>query len=152
MSRRTLAAVWLAALAALLLAACAGGGEADGPEILYGQDICDRCRMVISEQRHAAGARLEGRDYRFDDPGCLRAFLEGEGPDGDGTAWVHDEAGSWRRIEEAWFVIDPEGGTPMASGILAFGSRDGAAAAAERHGGEPRRWAELAPSGAATNR
>lgn len=137
---------WLA-ISYLLLAGCGGRAGPDVPEILYGEDICDRCRMVISEERHAAGALVEGREYRFDDPGCLREFLESESGGALAAAWVHDQTGSWLRAEEAWFVEDPERGTPMASGILAFGSEEAAAAAGRRHGGEPVRWVELAGRG-----
>ena len=134
-------AIGLAALLlALLLAGCAGDGGSAAPEILYGEDVCDRCRMVISERRHAAAARLDGRDHRFDDPGCLVGFLQEVGGTGRPLAWVHDESGAWLAVDDAWLVVDPEGGTPMASGILAFGSAEAAAAAGEAFGSEPRRW------------
>ena len=134
----------LVALTALLAGACGGRGGGAAPEILYGEDICDRCRMVISERRHAAGARVEGRDYRFDDPGCLVEFL-GATPQKEAVAaWVHDESGAWLEVEGAWFVEDPEQGTPMASGILAFGSAESAAAAAASWSGAVKRWPEVA--------
>ncbi len=97
--------------------------------------------MVISEQRHAAGAVVAGRALRFDDPGCLRELLGSRDDPAPVTAWVHDETEAWRRVEEAWFVVDPEGGTPMASGILAFGSKEAAATATRAIGGtQPSRW------------
>jgi hypothetical protein len=98
--------------------------------------------MVISEERHAAAARIEGRDYRFDDPGCLLRLAGSAGGAG-GSAWVHDETSAWLAVEDAWFVVDPEGGTPMASGILAFGSREAAAAAGRTLGAEPVAWTSL---------
>ena len=136
------AAALAAALVAALVSGC-GGGEPGPPEILYGEDICDHCRMVISEERHAAAARLDGRESRFDDPGCLRAFLASARGETPPRAWLHDETGAWLTVEEAWIVVDPEGGTPMASGLLAFGSVEEASAAARRHGSEPERWGEL---------
>jgi len=131
------------AVLSVLLAGCGGGAGSGAPEILYGEETCDRCRMVISERRHAAGARLDGRDYRFDDPGCLRGFLDSEEGSSAGAAWVHDETESWRPAQEAWFVEDPERRTPMASGILAFGSAAAAAAAAESYRTEPLHWTSL---------
>lgn len=122
-----------------MLAAGCGEPGAEAPEILYGEDICDHCRMVISEPRHAAGARLDEQALRFDDPGCLREFLEARGP-APAAAWVHDENEAWLAVTDAWFVEDPEGGTPMASGILAFADPAAAAAAGERYGVEPWRW------------
>lgn len=133
-----------AALPLLALLAGCGGGAASGPRILYGEDICDRCRMVISERRHAAAARLDGGERRFDDPGCLLGFLAERGSTGGVELWVHDEAGGWLEAEKAWFVRDPDGGTPMASGLLAFGTAAAAADAGRRLGAEPVRWAELA--------
>ena len=140
------------ALAVALLAGCGGGPGGGPPGILYGQDICDRCRMVISEERHAAGSRHEGRVYRFDDTGCLLGFLDSGQESASGTAWVHDENAAWLPAEEAWFVIDPEGGTPMASGILAFGSPEAATDAASGYGVEPQRWPEIAASAEAWGR
>lgn len=134
-----------------LAAACGGVRSGGAPQILFGRDICDRCRMVISEERHSAAARAWGREQRFDDPGCLLSFLAEE-PEIEAStveSWVHDESDAWRRAEEAWFAVDPEGGTPMASGILAFGSNEAAAAAAERFGGTPRRWRDLVQARAA---
>ena len=140
------------ALAVALLAGCGGGPDGGPPDILYGQDICDRCRMVISEERHAAGFRHEGRVYRFDDAGCLLGLLDSGEESASGIAWVHDENGAWLPAEEAWFVIDPEGGTPMASGILAFGSPEAAAAAASGYGVGPQRWPEIAASAEVSGR
>ncbi len=134
----------------VLFTGCGGGAGSDAPGILYGEDICDRCRMVISEQRHAAAARLDGHGHRFDDPGCLQGFLEANRGAANPVAWVHDETGSWLAVEEAWFVEDPERGTPMASGILAFGSRQAAGVAGRRFGAEPRRWTELEVRGEAS--
>jgi copper chaperone NosL len=125
---------------------CGEGAESGPPAILYGADLCDHCRMVISEERHAAGARLGLADYRFDDPGCLVEFLGSEESAGLSVAWVHDERAQWLRVEEAWFVEDPNRGTPMGSGLMAFRSEEAARVAGERFGGEPGKWAELRPA------
>ncbi len=137
----SLLAVVLGSLLALPFWACGGSAEAGPPRILWGEDICDHCRMVISEERHAAAARIQGREYRFDDPGCL-LYLLGSA-EGGGPAWVHDETNAWLAVEDAWFAVDPEGRTPMASGILAFGSREAAAAAGRTLGAEPVPWTGL---------
>jgi uncharacterized protein YchJ len=99
--------------------------------------------MVISEERHAAGARLGFADYRFDDPGCLVEFLAAE-ESGAAVGWVHDERSRWLEVGEAWYVSDPDRGTPMGSGLLAYGSEGAAAAAAERFGSEVQCWAGVA--------
>lgn len=133
------------ALSAVLLAGCGGGSDSgpSPPEILYGEDICDHCRMVISEERHAAASLRDGREYRFDDPGCLRGFDESATEAGDAIAWVHDENSRWLRTEDAWFVTDPSLVTPMGSGIVAFGSAAAAMSAAQRYEVEAGSWVEL---------
>jgi nitrous oxide reductase accessory protein NosL len=57
---------------ALALAACGGapGAEPTPPTIHYGEDICDICGMIISEERHAASYVTEdGVGHAFDDIG-----------------------------------------------------------------------------------
>jgi nitrous oxide reductase accessory protein NosL len=52
----------------IALAACtSGSGEAQPPEIHYGEEICDACGMLISD------ASLQGKDgaHKFDDIGDL---------------------------------------------------------------------------------
>jgi len=127
------------------IAGCGKDGESGPPAILYGADLCDHCRMVISEERHAGGARVGVADYRFDDPGCLVEFLGSEESTGSAMSWVHDEQARWLPVQDAWFVEDPNRGTPMGSGLMAFGSQEAALAAGERWGSEARRWADVGP-------
>jgi hypothetical protein len=103
--------------------------------------------MVISEPRHAAAARHDGNEARFDDPGCLAAYLSASEAGSTTVVWVHDEDSRWRRLEDARFVRDPGRSTPMASGVLAFGSLPAASAAAERFGTEVLSWSELGIGG-----
>ena len=43
---------WVALLA---LAGCGGAADTtQPPETLYGQDVCDECDMIISEEKYAA--------------------------------------------------------------------------------------------------
>ena len=72
----TNAGLWLVMclLLALALAACGGGADTtQPPEILYGQDVCDECDMIISEEKFAAAywtaageaGRLDGGGERL---------------------------------------------------------------------------------------
>jgi len=133
------------ALVLVLLLVVASCEDAVGrpPEILLGADGCDYCRMVISEERHAAAIVAGEQVARFDDPGCLLAWLD-ERDRGEGAIWVHDEQRTWRKVEDVWFAIDPEGGTPMASGILAFSSEEAASRASAVSGAEALRFEALA--------
>jgi nitrous oxide reductase accessory protein NosL len=113
----------LIAIVALGLTAC--GGDADAgpspPTIHYGEDTCELCNMIISEERHAAAYVTEdGHGHAFDDIGdMMRAH---QNMQEEVTAFfVHDyEDRAWIRAETAHFVLSDNLSTPMASGLAAF--------------------------------
>lgn len=115
------------------LAAGAGCGRDAGtgpPEILYGQDICAHCGMIISDERFAAAAVMfeDGRRVvrAYDDVGCM---LEDD-PGAVAVRWVRGyRDGQWHDAGSAVYLASPKLHTPMASGLAAFGSRADALAA-----------------------
>jgi copper chaperone NosL len=131
MKRATLAIIFM--LAFLLLAGCGQSANTDEPpEIAYGQDVCDRCGMIISEEKFAAAYWTEaGEARRFDDIGGMLAYITEESEDA-ASYWVHDFAGGeWIRAEEAFYLLDSELMTPMGFGIAAFANEDQALAMAQ---------------------
>ena len=119
-----------------VLAACGPAADTtQAPEIIYGQDVCERCGMIINEEAFAAAYWTEGGEARrFDDIGGMLAYI-GEEPEAVASYWVHDFAGGdWIRAEEAHYVVDSELMTPMGFGIAAFA--DEAQAQALAHGQE----------------
>lgn len=122
---------------ALVGSACspAGPPETGPPAVDWGYDACDRCGMILGEPEHSAVARgPAGEVARFDDPGCLVAWLEEHGEEG-WTSWVGDAGGGgWVAAEEAWVVRAPSRLTPMGSGWLVYARRQEALAAATAHG------------------
>ncbi len=161
----------VAAGALTLLAGCGGEPSGGPPEIQYGLEECDYCRMIISQEKSAAAIVDEaGAATPFDDLGCLLDYLRdhrsvrpplgapsagpppGESsvgpPPGElATAtkvWVHDHADvGWIAAEPAWFVRDPRGLTPMGSGLRAFAMRPDAEAFAGDRGWQVMAWPEL---------
>ena len=117
--------LWLILIFALALAACgrAPSAEPTPPTIHYGEDICDICGMIISEERYAAAyVTKDGVGHVFDDIGDLvRAHLVTRE---EVTAFfVHDyQDKSWLRAETAHYVLSEELTTPMTSGLAAFAS------------------------------
>jgi copper chaperone NosL len=109
-------------LAALLLAACAPkSNEPQPPEILYGQDLCDACGMIIDEARFAAATiLLDGQALKFDDIGEM-VIYHLDHPEAQVKAWfVHDyDSEAWIRGETAHFVKG-DLKTPMGGSIAAF--------------------------------
>ncbi len=134
----------LALLASLAAAACAGPAATGAPpEIWFGEHECDRCRMIVGDERLAAAAVGGDETLRFDDLGCLLAKLEAR----SGTewrVWVRDYAGGgWLQAEAGWFAATEDLVTPMGSGLAAFARPEGARSLAVERGGRVVRWDEL---------
>lgn len=114
--------VAVSAAALLTLAAC--GGSRPFP-IVLGEDGCDHCHMTVTDPRYTAELlTTTGKGYRFDDIGCLAAFLA-EGtvpPERQGQAWVDDflHPGQWIRAEDAAYLRSDSLHTPMGSGLIAL--------------------------------
>jgi copper chaperone NosL len=122
----------LATLALLLLVGCRQAANLEEPpEIAYGQDVCERCGMIISEEKFAAAYWTAGGEARrFDDIGGMIAYDTEESED-VASYWVHDfGTGEWMRAEEATYVLDTDLMTPMGFGIAAFADEEQARAQA----------------------
>jgi nitrous oxide reductase accessory protein NosL len=136
------------ALAALLLllplglAACGPAPDPMAPpEIVYGEDVCDACGMIISEERFAAAAIVSGADgptaRKFDDIGDMLDY-HARNPEVEILRWyVHDhDSLKWLDAMTASFVRSQQLGTPMGSGIAAFADAAAAEAKAQELGTE----------------
>ena len=118
-------------IASVLLAACAPKStEPQPPEIVYGQDMCDECGMIISEAKFAAATLLtSGEALKFDDIGDM-IMHHMDHPEDQVKAWfVHDYKGEhWIRGETAYFVKSDRLKTPMGGGVAAFENKAAAEA------------------------
>ncbi len=134
------------ALLPFVLVGC-GGKDASGnepPSIKLGRDACDRCGMIISEERFASGIVDEkGNAETFDDPGEMVATIQEEGLNGR-TAWVHGYPSmKWIHAEDAVYVVAKEAQTPMGTGVVPFDTNDDATAFATEKKGVVYTWDEL---------
>ncbi len=125
-----------------LIAACQQ--PAPGP-IHYGSDACDHCRMTIVDPAFAAQVVTRtGKTYRFDDPGCLVAFVTSSRvPDKDlHSIWVndHDNPGSIVNVRDAVLVASDRIKAPMNGRLAAFATRASADAAQKAWGGRIETW------------
>lgn len=131
------------ALAALAVAvACADGGPRP---IAYGTEPCAHCHMTIVDPRHAAVlVTTTGKQYAFDDPGCLAAFLAGGQVPSDRIrgVWFHAylEPDAVLPVAAVRLVRSDTLRTPMASGLAV--ARAGAQVDSLRRlvGGEVLTW------------
>jgi copper chaperone NosL len=118
----------------MLLANCQE--QALEPVALSPEDMCDYCKMAISEKRYAAELiDIEGQAFKFDDIGCMTNFVRRSSP----KAWAYfvmdfDER-QWIRAEDAYYIRSSEFTTPMNGSIVAFKNESRARqAAGEYHG------------------
>lgn len=107
-----------------LLVACAAPAntEPQPPEIVYGQDVCEHCGMLIDDAHFAAAlVIIDGPPHKFDDIAEMVMFNM-DHPDQQVRAWfVHDyNTEAWIRGETASYVMSTDLATPMGGGVAAF--------------------------------
>lgn len=100
-----------------------------GPQIIhYGEDVCERCKMIISDKRFAAQyIPQRGEAKKFDDIGCMMESLGEEKKDGGGVLAVYVTdyvTGEWIDGGKAFYLENTELKTPMGYGIAAFGNEE----------------------------
>lgn len=96
-------------------------------EMHWDRDMCDRCKMVISERKHAVQVKNEqnGKVYKFDDIGCTIAWFKEEKIKWKDSAkiWVTDaKTGSWIDAKTAFYETDTK--TPMGYGFSAHKTKE----------------------------
>lgn len=129
-----------------LLAACKPKlEEPHPPDIIYGQENCASCGMVIDDARFASATLLTSGEYRkFDD---IREMLvyHMEHPEDQVIAWfVHDyQSERWLRGETAYYVLSTSIITPMGGGIVAFAELADAQNFASEKGGAVYKFDEI---------
>lgn len=139
---RVVATVAAVAVASFATTAC--GPPADPlapPAIVYGEDVCDQCGMILSEERFAAATIVEvdGRiePRLFDDIGDMFAYHAAHADLAVQRWYVHDhDSVAWLDATTAHYVRAAGIRSPMGSGLAAFGDGGRAAAFAGEVGGE----------------
>lgn len=120
----------------LILLACSDKPEPGPVPIYYGQDICERCNMIISEKKFAAQYKTaEGAVLKFDDTGCMLHYLYGK-KDNISDIYVMDYVSyTWTDAQSAHYVWSNQIMTPMGYGIAAVGDVSQARMLAEKENG-----------------
>lgn len=125
----------------VVLLACDREQAVEPPTIHFGEDVCDVCHMIISDERYAAGLVTQDETGRrtqlaFDDIGCAFEF-EAQHPERPVEAvFVRDlRTQQWLDAEAAHFVHSRDLHTPMAFGLAALADEGAAGEVHERYGG-----------------
>lgn len=141
---------WLTPALLLAPGSCGRQETMGPPTIYYGQDVCDACAMIVSDERFAA-ALVELRDgdvatRLFDDVGELLGAEPG--PAEGRVAWyVHDmQSLAWLGAQDAFYLRSEALHTPMAFHVAAFATREAAENARGEYGGDVLTFAEIRSS------
>lgn len=140
----------------LIFSACGGGDQATDdsltdetettestestlayePEDVKDTDVCEVCAMAVPNNEHATQIVLTNeRSIKFDDIGCMFKWINENGEDEIGTAFVRDyNSQEWFDLNEATFVYHEEIETPMAYGVISFINESDADAFVEEFG------------------
>ena len=103
----------------LVLASC--GNAKLEPVAIEESDMCNFCRMSISEKRYAAELiDKDGEVFKFDDIGCMANFIKQKKPEVRASFVMDYDHREWLKGEEAFYVRSPQFKTPMSGGIAAF--------------------------------
>ena len=128
----------------MLLAGCGSADPSRPPVVRLGQEACENCRMIISDERFAAAlVNADGETLKFDDLGCL---IQHETDGGRPTTvyWVRDFKGNgWLNARDAVFVHARSLVSPMGFGLAACTTAQAAADAAKKAGSRMLRFDEL---------
>lgn len=92
-------------------------------EVHWDRDICERCKMIISEKKFAVQVMNphNNQTYFFDDLGCAVIWFKEENQDwfNEAKIWINDSvSGQWLNAKEAIYL--PDTLTPMGYGLSAF--------------------------------
>ena len=123
----------------LILAACDNEKVLKPVDIHYGQDICERCKMIISEERFSSQIVLSnGEVYNFDDIGGMMVYvLENKIDPEKEKMFVKDFiTNKWIPSGEAVFISVEKINTPMGFGLIAVSDNEMAGNILSENGGE----------------
>jgi len=123
----------------LILASCDSDKVIKPVDIHYGQDICERCKMIISEERFSSQLILQnGEVYNFDDIGGMITYMSENkiNPEKE-KMYVKDFVTKrWLNSNEAVFVSLESINTPMNFGLIAVSDNEAAGNIISEYGGK----------------
>ena len=123
----------------LILASCDNDKVLKPVDIHYGQDICERCKMIISEERFSSQMILKnGEVYNFDDIGGMITYVS-ENKINPETAIIYVKdfnTKKWLTSDEAVFISLENINSPMNFGLIAVSDNEIAGNIISEQGGK----------------
>jgi len=136
----------LLSLSLLLFLICACTNEPK--PIHFGEDDCDYCRMIISDQRYGGELMTtKGKAYKFDSVECLAAYIleQKSGSNEMRSIWTIDFNNPEKLIDasQAWYLHSDLLKSPMGLNLSAFTNQNMAETVKNVYPGEVVRWDEV---------
>jgi copper chaperone NosL len=131
--------------ALLLTTACAH--EKPKPVDIDPGDMCQSCKMAISQKKYAAEfVDKDGAVFKFDDIGCMSRFVRHRGLEDKVEAWfvVDYRTQQWLQAENATYIKSASLPSPMGSGLIAVENRADAEEYAQKYQGQILTFGDLA--------
>lgn len=121
-------------LALFMLAGC--GDKNEALPIHEDTDVCALCNMQVKDDEYAVQLTTkDGKNYKFDDLGCMHKWKEQNGADNISAEYVRDNNNKeWIESDKATYVYDASFRTPMAYGIVNFKDKASAEAYVAKQG------------------
>ena len=123
----------------LISASCHNDNEFKPVDIHYGQDICERCKMIISEEKFSSQIVLSNGDvYNFDDIGGMLVYISENkiNPERE-RIYVKDfDTNKWLTSDEAVYIRLEKLNTPMNFGIIAVSGKNSVKEIKSKYDGE----------------
>ncbi len=110
----------------LIIVSCSNDNELKPVDIHYGQDICERCKMIISEEKFSSQIiQHDGTVYNFDDIGGMLVYILDNQIDTENKkVYVKDfQSKKWLASDEAVFLNLEDINTPMDFGLVAVSDK-----------------------------
>jgi len=122
----------------VLVFSCKNDPQTGPVEIYYGENVCERCKMIISEKDFAAQYQLSaGEAVNFDDLGCMFHYMAEVHKDGISAIYVMDYGSkTWIDGKNAHYVWVQSIATPMGHGVIALGNEGEAREFADKENGK----------------
>ena len=115
--------------------------------IIYNQDSCTRCKMIISDQRYGAEIiTSKGKNYKYDSIECMTAALQTQETAVDvHSIWVIDfnNPEHFINAREAWYLHSSLLKSPMGLNFSAFSNQEMAQTVENVYPGEVIQWPEV---------
>ncbi|BBW96438.1 nitrous oxide reductase accessory protein NosL [Geobacillus icigianus] len=139
--------IWIFSILMIMLFMMSGCSQKAKPiAIDEKNDKCDTCHMEVGNNSFATELVLKnGKTLKFDDIGCMYAWVNEHKKEKINTMFVRDyKTSAWLEADSATYVYDKNIHTPMAYNVISFQDEKAAKRFIQNNGGTLLTYDQLA--------